>query len=168
MLVVGVLLAADCEEEGVRADLARAFGEIGETFPTVPFARTYYEREMGPGIRRGFLRFPGERDPGTLAEIKLAANDIEAAWTRGDARRVNLDPGLLNLGQYVLATGKRGSHRVYVGRGIWAEVAYRFIGGGFQPLPWTYPDYREPAVTAFFDRLRSIYKEERKKRCSEA
>lgn len=170
MLVVGVLLAADGEEEKLRADLAAAFGGIGETFPPARFAHSgYYEREMGPGIRRGFLRILGTRDPGSLAGIKLTANAIEAAWARGGCRRVNLDPGLLNLGQYVLATGKSASRRVYVGQGIWAEVEYRFEGGGFRPLPWTYPDYRVPEVTAFFDRLRSIYKEERKRtRCSEA
>ena len=70
---------------------------------------------------------------------------------------MNLDPGLLNLGQYVLATGKRGSYRVYVGHGIWAEVAYRFLGGSFQPLPWTYPDYADLPLRRFLLTVRGKY-----------
>jgi hypothetical protein len=70
---------------------------------------------------------------------------------------LNLDPGLLGLGKFLLATTKDQAHRIYLGQGIFAEVTLRFQDGAFEPWPWTYADYREPAVRAFLKQAREYY-----------
>ena len=55
---------------------------------------------------------------------------------------MNIDPGYLTLFQLVLASAKPFSHRIYLDRGIWAEVTLLFRDGTFETLPWTYPDYK--------------------------
>jgi hypothetical protein len=72
---------------------------------------------------------------------------------------LNLDPGVLSLGKFVLATTKDQAHRVYLGDGIFAEVTLRFEAGAFRPWPWTYADYREPAVCDFLKEARVYYRE---------
>ena len=82
--------------------------------------------------------------------------EADLADGEGDNRRrsVNLDPGLLALDKIVLATTKEYSHRIYLGEGIYAELALICRGAGFRPLHWTYPDYRRREALEFFNRLR--------------
>ena len=64
---------------------------------------------------------------------------------------MNLDPGCLSAGKVVLATTKNQQHRIYLGSGIYAEVALRYRDGRWQPWEWTYPDYRSPEYAQVFD-----------------
>jgi hypothetical protein len=162
-LAVGILLARELALEPILEALTAEFCAPVAVSPEIPFPETgYYEREMGPGIRRRYAGLGGSWSPGGLASVKLRTNTIEERWRLGGNRRVNLDPGMLNLHQLVLATGKPAAHRVYLAEGIYAEVEYVFEHGSFRPLPWTYADYREPASLEFFGRLRQAHKAARK------
>lgn len=90
-----------------------------------------------------------------------------AEQQRGDrgaavARRVNIDPGYVDVDKLVLASTKAAAHRVHLGRGIHAECALRFEDGHFQPWSYTYPDYCTPAALAFFTRVRRRLKQQRR------
>ena len=71
-----------------------------------------------------------------------------------DQRVVNLDPGYIGLSKLVLATTKDHAHRIYIQRGIYAEVTLRYIKGAWSPWPWTYPDYAAETYHPFFMRVR--------------
>jgi hypothetical protein len=75
-----------------------------------------------------------------------------------EPRPLNVDPGLLSLGKFQLATTKDQSHRIYVGSGVYAEVTLRYQEGTYRPWPWTYADYRLAAVGAFLQEAREYYK----------
>src|SRR5437899_9932068 len=95
----------------------------------------------------------------SLAAVKHMTNRLEARWsTPQGQRRVNIDPGYLDLAKVVLASTKDHSHRLYIGDGIFAEVTLRYRQHTFQPWEWTYPDYRVPTTLAFFQQLRERYK----------
>ena len=82
----------------------------------------------------------------------------EAREPRADGRRaVNIDPGLITRERLILATGKNAGHRVYLGRGVFADLTLLYRSGGFEPLPWTYPDYASPEVRAVMKDLRVKY-----------
>ncbi|GAB4255747.1 MAG: DUF4416 family protein [Deferrisomatales bacterium] len=158
-LTVGVLLAAGVDRQEVLRTLGEVLAPVEAVSPPIPFeGATYYEGEMGPGILRFHAALGGLWDPEALAEVKGRTGALEARWARHGRRRVNLDPGWVNASQLVLATGKPAGYRVYVGRGVYAEVEYVFSHGSFRPLPWTYPDYREPAALAFFNGIRTAHK----------
>src|SRR5262249_9136900 len=74
-----------------------------------------------------------------------------------EPRPLNLDPGYLVLGKFLLATTKDQSHRVYLRDGIFAEVTLRYHAGRFEPWPWTYADYRQPQVHEFLQQARAYY-----------
>jgi hypothetical protein len=114
---------------------------------------------MGTGLTRVYLAFEPLTPPADLALAKHTAHRLEAAWcTASGQRRVNVDPGYLDLAKVVLATTKDYTHRLYIGAGIFAEVTLRYQHKSFQPWEWTYPDYRELETIAFFNRLREHYR----------
>ncbi|MDA8425168.1 MAG: DUF4416 family protein [Treponema sp.] len=118
----------------------------------------YYADELGPAILRSFLSFPLLVDPSTLTSIKTWTNELEGRFSSGTRRRFNLDPGLLSLGNFVLATTKGRSHRIALSEGIYAELTLMYENGGFRSLPWTYADWRSPEYGAVLLELRSRLK----------
>jgi hypothetical protein len=159
-LFVGMLSAFPETFEAVAAPLAEAFGPVDLRSDVWPHEFTdYYEGEMGGPLKRAFVAFEQLIDPGTLAEVKLRTNEIERDLAgRGRwpvARPVNLDPGYVTPAKLVLASCKDYTHRVYLGRGVYAEPTLAYAKGRWRDYEWTYPDYRAAEYHAFFDRLRA-------------
>jgi hypothetical protein len=137
--------------------LPRIFGTVDFLSDRLRFDFTaYYAAEMGEGLERQFVAFRRPIRPEQLVDIKLRTNRLEQrSFSARGKRQVNIDPGYLTLSKLVLATTKDHQHRVYLGRGIYAEVTLRFRAGTFAPWDWTYPDYRTPAYIAIFNQLRA-------------
>lgn len=147
--------------------LQREFGRVDRVSREWPFEQTdYYRAECGPDLKRRFVGFETLIPPERLAEIKCRTGRIEQEIAcQGVApfpRPVNLDPGYVDLSKLVLATTKDRAHRIYLGAGIFAEVTLQYVSGRWEPLPWTYPDYRQPAYHAFFLALRERLLEQRR------
>ena len=145
-----------------RARLEEEYGPVERVSVPFVFDQTdYYADAMGTDLRKHFLAFRDLVAPDRLAEIKLHTNALERELAGSgrypEARPVNIDPGYLNLGKFLLATTKDQAHRVYLGRGVYAEVTLRFQAGAFGPWPWTYADYRQPAVLEFLRDARASY-----------
>lgn len=136
--------------------LAESFGEVLLTSPEYPWDHTgFYDDELGTPIRRRFIFFRPLIDPSSLVETKLLTNRIESGFTRDGKRRINIDPGYLGPPKVVLVSTKNFVHRVYLGNGIYGNVELYFINGAFEPLPFTYPDFRLAPTLRFFESARS-------------
>jgi hypothetical protein len=162
-LICAILAQSAARLEQARALLTEHFGPLDLTGAAYAFAHTdYYEDEMGPNLLKQFVSFKNLIALDTLPGIKLATNAIEASLGEvrdNNLRRVvNLDPGYVAQPKLVLATTKNFAHRIYLGQGIYAEVTLRFRGKSFEPLEWTFPDYREKATIEFFNRVRERYR----------
>jgi hypothetical protein len=170
LLVVAAFSRHESALEWARARLEESFGPVERMSPVFDFDQTsYYEPTMGPGLRKRFLVFRDLVPPERLAAIKLATNDLEEDLARTgpyrEPRPLNLDPGLLTLGKFMLATTKDKDHRIYLRDGIYAEVTLRFTAGAFEPWTWTYADYREAAVRAFLNEAREYYRSRLRSPC---
>jgi hypothetical protein len=144
----------------VTARISEHFGPIDWVSPEMFFDRTrYYAKEMGWPLYRRFVSFEELIPPETLVEVKLATNDIENEYLVQGNRRINIDPGYISLERLILATGKNYIHRVYLGKGIFADLTLVFKRGSFRPLEWTYRDYSSPEMITVFNELRSAYME---------
>jgi hypothetical protein len=145
----------------VEGRLSQKFGLVDFRSTILSFQHThYYESEMGSNLKRKFISFQGLIDPAEIGKIKLFTNQLEQDFLHPDTlgRRINLDPGYLTFSKLVLASTKDYQHRIYLGRGIYAEVTLRYCKGkGFEPWGWTYPDYRTRGYLEIFNRLREIY-----------
>lgn len=115
----------------------------------------YYNMEMGTSILKRYCTFqkPVARD--ALAEIKTKTNDIEAKYSDNGNRMINCDPGYITNDKLVLATTKDFYHRIYLTRGIFAEVTLHYRKGKFRHFSWTYPDYRNSEVQYLCEQARA-------------
>jgi hypothetical protein len=157
-LVSGVLLKDQALFPEVSGELQAAFGGLDLVSPWMAFDYTsYYEKEMGAPLWRRMLAFKPLVEQERLAEIKLATNAMEQARAAGGRRTVNIDPGYLLLERFVLATGKNYSHRIYIGRGLYADLTLIYRDGAYEALPWTYPDYADEPLRLFLLAVRRKY-----------
>ncbi|MCE5256883.1 MAG: DUF4416 family protein [Spirochaetaceae bacterium] len=155
ILVMGVLLSRGEDFAPIGERLAGSFGPLELASKSEDFRWTdYYDEEMGAGILRFYLMFRDFVDPSRLSEIKQEANRIETAFSIGGKRRVNLDPGLLAPGRFVLATTKDRAHRIALSDGIFAELTLIYERGTFHALPWTYPDWASEPVRTMLSQWR--------------
>lgn len=146
--------------------LAKHFGPIDFTSNIWPFTATdYYQPELGSDVKRQFAFFEQLISIERLAEIKRLTNDIETRICDDlalphTARPVNIDPGYITMSKLVLATTKEQAHRIYLQRGIFAEVTLRFESGEWKSWPWTYPDYASDTYHCVFIEARERLKDQ--------
>ncbi len=158
-LVIGLLLNDKDLFPRVCQDLEQLWGAADLIGPWMDFDYTeYYAPEMGPALKRRMLVFKKLIAQMDLARIKLQTNRIELKYARQGRRCVNIDPGYLLYERFVLATGKNYSHRIYIGQGIYADLTLVYQQGGYQTLPWTYPDYADTVMREFLSLVRQMYR----------
>ena len=130
----------------------------------LPFTETrFYEASMGSDLQKMLLACEQLIEPARLPAIKLQTNDWEDEYRRHavwpEERPLNVDPGYLTEAKLVLASTKDRDHRIYLDRGIFAEVTLHYQRRGWQSHPWTYPDYRSSAYHQFFTRCREYLRQ---------
>jgi hypothetical protein len=138
------------------------FGEIDFVSERFPFHFTdYYREEMGGPLFRHFITFERLISRVLLSEIKQTTNRFERQFANGEGnRRLNIDPGYLCLEHVILATTKGYTHRPYLKDGIYADLTLVYRKKSYQPLEWTYPDYRQTEVIELFNQFRMKYLED--------
>lgn len=172
MLFVGMLSGEPSLLDRLGRDLEEKFGPLLYRSEDFSWNYTaYYKKELGDGLLRRFLFFLDLVPPDRIVGVKLETNRMEERYLRQapgkSLRRINLDPGYLDLAKVVLVSTKDYSHRIYLTSGIYGELTLTNVGGGFQSLPYTYPDYRAEETVRIFDTLRKeLASLRREKGCS--
>jgi len=149
------------------ARLSALIGAIEEKTANASFTQSdYYAPEMGTGLMRLFILFQPLLGREKLADIKRSTNEIEEILATRGRRSVNVDPGYIALEHVVLGTTKGYTHRIYLGRGIFADLTLVYENGTYRGLPWTYPDYGSNELICLLNGWRERYK--RLLRCQKA
>jgi hypothetical protein len=159
-LICGLLYHEDEWLQRSIIDLRTEFGEIDYQSNPMDFHFTdYYFKEMGSPLYRNFVSFDKLIDPAELSVIKVLTNALEERYSlsAGGKRVANIDPGYLNATAYILATSKNYAHRIYLGRGVFAQQELLFEKRRVQTLDWTYPDYRSVEYQEILRKIRQIY-----------
>jgi len=158
-LIIGILAAdRQCLHAAISAIEAK-FGKIDLVSDVWPFDKTnYYKDETGKNILRQFVSIERLIGPDRLAKIKHTTNKLEQKLAARLAlplpRPVNLDPGIIEPSKLILVTTKNYSHRIYIGKKMYAEVTLIFDKSRWRPFDHTYPDYRQQCYFDFFDKVR--------------
>lgn len=146
--------------------LEEKYGAIDMESPAYSFSAItpYYDPEMGEDIHKVIYSFaePVERD--VIVDVKLFCAELEKHYSKDDGSRLlNLDPGLISLENFILATGKNHSHRIYLRDGVYAEVTLMFGKKRMiKELPWSYKDYLYEPARTFLLEARENYRAKRK------
>ncbi|MFQ3573731.1 MAG: DUF4416 family protein [Thermodesulfovibrionales bacterium] len=137
--------------------LTAAFGEVLFYSPSILWDFSdYYNKELGEVIFRRYIFFKDLIHQDALADIKLLSNQIEDDLSVDQKRTINLDTGYLTPAKIVLASTKDFSHRIYLGKGIYAEVTLIYKKGEFVHHLNTYPDYKHMRHQFYFHIARRI------------
>ena len=160
-LVTGLLFNDPEKYNTAKKALARIFGRIDFESDSLDFVHTaYYNAEMAPGLKRRFLSFERLCALKNICAVKVKTNALEKRYAKDGRRQINIDPGYLDLSKLVLFSTKDYSHRIYLGKGIFAEVTLFYQWNNFNPWPWTYPDYKSKEYLGIFRTIRLSYKEQ--------
>jgi hypothetical protein len=117
----------------------------------------YYAEEMGENLNRRFVSFERLIDPEKLASIKRKTCSMEKKFSEKGSRTVNIDPGYITLAKVVLASTKNFFHRIYIGKGIYAEITLAWQKGEYKTFRWTFPDYATEKYMGILKDIRDIY-----------
>jgi hypothetical protein len=160
LLIIAASSRHDTALEWAREQTSTRFGPLANASAVFDFTETdYYTATMGANLKKQFLAFERLMDPAELAGVKCQTNELEYEYAtfgrHAEPRPLNLDPGYLTPAKLVLASTKDHAHRIYLGSGIYAELTLSFRGRHWQPLEWTYPDYRREDYQRFFTECRA-------------
>jgi len=162
-LIIGVLSTKKDVDSALKEELEAEFGTADFVSSKLDFNyTTYYDLEMGEHIERWFYSFEKLVSPEDLPAVKIKTNEIEERYAERGLRKVNLDPGLLDLNRLILATTKNVGHRIPLSAGIYGEVTLLYMKKDFHALPWTYPDYQSCEYIEILKEIRSLYRDKLK------
>jgi len=135
-------------------------GPVETRTEVLPFMHTtYYHEEMGPDLKKMLICFKDLVPRGSLVDLKHEAIQLERQWADEigtlDHRPVNIDPGLLFPEKLILSTRKNFPQRIYLDRGVYADLTLLYRGGRFEALPWTYSDYLDGKILRFLESSRN-------------
>ena len=155
----GILYNEKVNLKDVEDIIQKYYGSIIFKSDIFEFTETsYYDDEIGKPIYRVFYAINKLIEQDKIIELKLLSNKLEDEYFSDFGRRkVNIDPGYLTKAKVVLPTTKNFQHRIYLGRGIYAEVTLRWRRGNFGEWEWTFKDYKRKESINFFNRLREYY-----------
>lgn len=163
-LTISVMFTEEALLEEIRAILKKKYGEIDAISDVYDFSSIspYYDPEMGSDIKKIVFSFKESVARDILKEVKLFCVKLEKEYSDNGNRLVNLDPGLVTLENFILATGKNYSHRIYLGSGVFAEVTLMFGKKNvIKELPWSYRDYLYEPARSFLLEVRELYRAKR-------
>lgn len=146
----------------VKINLEKLFGKIDYKSPDLLFSETdYYEKEMGKNLIFRIISFERLISRSRLPAVKVKCWKIEKKFSEKRngtvCRSVNIDPGILSLENFILATGKGYSHRIYLDRGVYADLTLIYKNNEYNELVWTYLNYKNEKIKSMLLDIRKIY-----------
>lgn len=163
-LIIGFIFNDENALIKAKSRLKKYFGRIDFESITLPFTHSdYYDKEFGKNLKRQFISFQKLINAERLADIKIISNKIEENLASNHClRKINIDPGYLDMAKLILATTKDFVHRIYLKKGIFSEITLFYRDKSFSPWEWTYPDYRTNEYLSIFNQIRNIYAQQTK------
>ena len=142
--------------------LERRFGRIQYETAMIPCTDAErYREEMGDNPQRRFFSFENEVSRASLINTKKICDSIEPHFAdRVDGflfRTININPGIVSEENLVMAGYRDCGHCVYLGDGVFGEIALIYSRNRFVRLPWTNPDFCTDEAIDFFCRVRDSF-----------
>lgn len=103
----------------------------------------YYEKEMGSDLKKRFVLFKTSIKREKLPDIKLQTIKIETRFKKQGKRKINIDPGYITLDNVIVASTKELPHRIYLNKGIFADLQLILKKNDVITFKHTFADYEQ-------------------------
>ena len=138
LLITAVVSRYDSTLEWAQSQLVQAWGPIWRASSVFEFTETsFYEAEMGTGLKKQFFAFTDLVDPGAAPDHKILTNELEIQYAQqhshAEVRPLNLDPGYISEAKLVLSTTKDRDHRIYLSCLLYTSPSPRDQRGSRMP-----------------------------------
>ncbi|HCL55579.1 MAG TPA: hypothetical protein DHW82_01020 [Spirochaetia bacterium] len=156
-----VMYKTEAAFEKILKELKEKWGSVYKISDKYVFSEItdYYYREMGGPLSKRIVVFDTLSATEKIYESKIISNQMEEEHKKKGLRQINLDPGYLTEAKVLLFSTKDFYHRIYISEGIFGEVTLSYKAKkGYQPFEWTFPDYKNPQIVAFFNETRDWYR----------
>lgn len=138
--------------------IAREWGTIDYCGDNHLFDITdYYDEDMGSPQIRQILTFETLYPPDLIVAMKLRCNELEEIVRYNGKRVVNLDAGYMDHNKVLLASAKEAGQKVYLDKGVYADLAGRYKNGKYQPFEWSFPDFKDGRYDTELCTIRAKY-----------
>ncbi|MEM3374375.1 MAG: DUF4416 family protein [Candidatus Woesearchaeota archaeon] len=118
----------------------------------------FYEKEFGKNLIKKYICFDffGSFGIEKLPKLKLMCYDIEKSFLINDKRLFNVDVGYVKSNAVVFASFKERAHRIYLSKGVYADLQLVYENNDWKEFKWTFSDiiYKKN----FFSKLRIMIK----------
>jgi len=128
-------------------ELTKKFGRIktqSKDFDFTKFSK-YYEPEMGNKLMKRYIVFEKPFDRAKIVDIRLWTQGFENKLSKNKKRTVNIDPGYMTKDALVLATLKEKGHKIYLGKGVFADLQALFGKDEMRVFDYTFADIKDNA-----------------------
>lgn len=134
--------------------LTKTFGPIKAESKEFDFTKfsEYYKPEMGRTQIKKYIIFEKPIDRAKLADIRLFTQELENKLSKNKKRTVNIDPGYITKDAVVFATLKERPHKIYIGKGVFADLQVIFGKNELRTFEYTFADVK--ANADFFMKVR--------------
>lgn len=163
VLVMGIMYTDENKYKQAIKKLEKKFGSIKLKTEGYNFSYSdYYKKEMGEHLKKELLVFNKMIKRENIVSVKKITDKIEKKLSDKSKiennRTVNIDPGILTLENFLLATNKNFSHRVYIKSGVFLDLTLIYKKHeGFTTLPWTYADFKSDNNILFLNKVRNLF-----------
>lgn len=138
--VVFLLTADETLVPSVIAAFEKMLGPVEMQGNWHPFESHYYDNELGSNPKRCLIGFKNIFEPHRLPKLKNLSRKLEKKMKR----KINIDPGIVDLFKVVLVSGKGGGQKVALTKNCYAYTLLRYEKEKWLPFDWTYPDFKAP------------------------
>lgn len=123
--------------------LKKEFGQIEKQSEVFDFTYTkFYEIEFGDRLKKIYFIF-GQIEKSDLVELKHMCFDVEMKFSMQGKRLINIDCGYLTDNSLVLATFKQRPHRIYLNKGVYADLQLVKENKEWKEFKWTFEDLKK-------------------------
>lgn len=154
------------DDYNLKNELENHFGKIDYVSKPIDFQKftNFYNREMGDNIRieGRMISFENLGSQAFLPESKIITNNLEKNYVFDGNRKVNIDVGFVHHTQFVLASTKHWGNRMYIGRGIYAEITLMYILGKWKDTEYSYDNFKSEEYKEEMEIIRQKYMLKRK------
>ncbi len=120
--------------------LSKEYGNAIKKSELFDFSYTnFYEPEFGPELKKQYMML-GLVGMDELADIKHFCFELEMKYSFEGKRMINIDCGYVTKNSVVLASFKERAHRIYLDKGVYADLQLVKENKIWKSFRWTFPD----------------------------